>query len=180
MLIMSSKVWFRSSLTLMRRIYIRGLFISLKAPPDYVKLIICKKSYLLFDLILLREEIFLNLIDPDVQPLDVHLGILSSVVAHLQLVEQLQDLVLRCLLSLDRLLLAHLQLLQVGTHHPQLLLDVLDLLLRPLGSLVASGCVRFKCGELARDVLKLVLGVGQGDLRLGQLLVKVVDGLLVG
>ena len=34
--------------------------------------------------------------------------------------------------------------------------------------------------KLPADVIKLVLRVAQGDLGVGQLLVKVVDGLLIG
>ena len=37
-----------------------------------------------------------------------------------------------------------------------------------------------KSYQFPADVIKLVLGVSQGDLGVGQLLVKVVDRLLVG
>ena len=46
---------------------------------------------------------------------------------------------LRGLLPGDGLLLADLELLHVGAHHPQLLLDVLDLLLGTLGKAVTPG-----------------------------------------
>ena len=54
---------------------------------------------------------------------------------------QVEDFCLGALLPLDGLLLAHLKLLQVRPHHPQLLLDVLDLLLSTLRSLIASGSI---------------------------------------
>merc|ERR1719222_7264 len=83
----------------------------------------------LLDLHLLREQIFLLLVDPDIEPLNVHLSILSPVVAGFQLLKQLKDLRLELLLSLESLFLSNLQGLQILTNHLQLLLEVLDLLL---------------------------------------------------
>ena len=134
---------------------------------------------LLLDLVLLAEQVLLNLVDPDVEPLNIHLGLLPPVLRPLELVEQLQDVVLRPLLPLDRLLLPHLQQLEVGAHHPQLLLNVLDLLLGPLGPLVPPRTVGLERRKFSGDVVELVFRVGESDLGLGQLLVQAVDALLV-
>ena len=49
-------------------------------------------DHLLFNLVLLAQEVLLHLVDPDVESLYVHLGLLAAVLAPLQLVDQLQDL----------------------------------------------------------------------------------------
>ena len=49
-------------------------------------------EHLLFNLVLLPQQVLLHLVDPHVEPLDVHLGLLAAVLAPLQLVDQLQDL----------------------------------------------------------------------------------------
>merc|ERR1712080_302177 len=59
----------------------------------------------LFDLILFVQEIFLHLVNPHIQSLDVHLRLFPSVFAPFQLVHQLQNLILGSLLSGNCLLL---------------------------------------------------------------------------
>ena len=49
-------------------------------------------DHLLFNLVLLAQEVLLHLVDPDVESLDIHLGLLAAVLTPLQLIDQLQDL----------------------------------------------------------------------------------------
>ena len=62
----------------------------------------------IFDFLLLDDEILLDLVDPDVEPPDVHLRVLRPRVVGLQLRLQLPDLFLQFVLPLERSFLGHL------------------------------------------------------------------------
>ena len=70
----------------------------------------------IFDFLLLDDEILLDLVDPDVEPPDVHLRVLRPRVVGLQLRLQLPDLFLQFVLPLERSFLGHLDSGHLDTH----------------------------------------------------------------
>ena len=103
------------------------------------------------------------LVNPDVQPLDVHLRVLGLGLSQLQPLHQVMDLLLVRLLSLVGLLLRHLQRLEIVADHPQLLLQLNDLALSSLCPLIGSLQFRFHAAKLAGNILILPFRLSQHE-----------------
>merc|ERR1719320_389548 len=88
-----------------------------------IKCLVDLIAYLL-DFIFLSKKIFLNLVNPNIQPLNMHVSLLSSILTSLQLIDQFHNIFLRFFLSLDCFLFLNFQYLQVVSNNFKFLFNV--------------------------------------------------------
>ena len=131
------------------------------------------------DLHFLSKEIFFNLVNSDIQSLDVHLGLLSSVLTCFQFHSQIQNFCLILLFSFDGFLLTNFQHLKILTHNSQLFFNIYYFLLSNFCSFIAPDRIRLQCSQFSGDIIVLCFWCNKIQLWFPKLFIQSINMLFI-